>query len=179
MSITVDLGTLPAPEETVFANSCSIIDYGLYLEFFFWHSRPKGHTEPVLSAMIPIDSVVVNLWGSTREFQKLDESLYKTIGVPIQEVVAARVDVASPRVVSGNVFRVGRTGVEAVLELYYLSPYSSFLAGKRKKQPELDPMIRIQLPGPVLTGMLQRVDSMVPELRSRVGNLLPTTIQEE
>jgi len=172
-SLTVDLTTLAAPEETVFANSCSIIDYGLYLELFFWHIRPKGHAEPVLSAMVPIDAAIVYLWGTSREFQQEDESIYKTIGISIPEVAAPQVDVESPRIIPANMFRMARTGIDAVLELYFLSPYSTFLATRKKTKPEFEPMIRIQIPGPVLTGVLRRVDSMVPELKSRLESLLP------
>ena len=175
-SLEVDLSALPAPEETVFANSCSIIDYGLHLELFFWHHRPKGRTEPVLSVMVPIDAAVVYLWGTSREFQQQEESIYKAAGISIPEVAAAQLEVESPRILPANVFRIARTGVEASLELYFLPPYATFVAALRKAKTvmEFEPMIRVQLPGPVLTSVLRRVDSMVPELKSRLGDLLPT-----
>jgi len=173
-SITVDLSALEAPEETVFANSCSIIDYGLYLELVFSHIRPRGHTEPVLSAMVPIDAAVTFLWATTREYQQQDEAIYKTVGITIPEVAPAQLDVESPRTVPANLFRMARAGVQAVLELYFVAPYSTFVAAAKKTKPTYEPMIRILLPGPVLTGLLRRVDSMIPELKSRIGSLLPT-----
>src|SRR3989442_3993514 len=131
-SLEVDLSALPAPEETVFANSCSIIDYGLHLELFFWHHRPKGRTEPVLSVMVPIDAAVVYLWGTSREVQQQEESIYKAAGISIPEVSSAQLEVESPRILPANVFRIARTGVEASLELYFLPPYATFVAALRK-----------------------------------------------
>src|SRR5437870_13578663 len=115
-SLTVDLSALPAPEETVFANSCSVIDYGLYLELFFWHNRPKGHAEPVLSAMVPIDAAVSYLWGTSREYQQQEESIYKAVGSDITDVVAAQVEVESPMIVLAHFYRMVRTDVESGIE---------------------------------------------------------------
>jgi hypothetical protein len=124
--------------------------------------------------MVPIDAAVLYLWGTSREYQETDEALYKTAGIPIPEVAAPEVDVESPRILPANIFRMARTGVEAAVELYFLTPYSVFLATTKKKQPDVEPMIRLQIPGPVLTGILRRIHSMVPELKARLGTLLPT-----
>jgi hypothetical protein len=124
--------------------------------------------------MVPIDAVVLYLWGTSREYQETDEALYRTAGIAIPEVAAPEVEVGSPRIFPANIFRIARTGVEAAVELYFLTPYSVFLATtKAKKQPDVEPMIRLQIPGPVLTGILRRINSMVPELKARLGILLP------
>lgn len=170
--LTVDLATLAVPGPKVFANGCSIIDYGLYLELAFTQSRPKGSSRSVTSLMVPVEAVVGPIWRSAGQFFESEREKLLAAGIELHPVGTSAPEWGDAPIFLCNVVRLTRAGTETGMECYWLSPWALHQT-RMGKRPVFDALIQIQLPAPVLIGLLEHFSRMLEDLRKRVVRLLP------
>jgi hypothetical protein len=107
------------------------------------------------------DSFVAQLWKSSREFH---EGLKKcpNFRLPLLEGVAYSDTVHTSR--ANNVF-MAKLGEEAILDFYYIAPSEiHFVKMGRRDQVNLDPVIRISLPSPLVLEFLDKCDDLVSQM---------------
>jgi hypothetical protein len=167
----VNLDALPTPPETLFANACAVIDRGLFFEFAFLDNRRTEESRLVISVLTDIDSVVTHLWLTSRQFHETDRELFQKAKIDIPRVHTSAPTSDEAPVVMSNVFRLARASVHAVFECYYLSPTELYRATTKGTNPEVEAVIRIQLPAPVLIGLLDFVATKIDDLKARLGPL--------
>jgi len=170
----IDLDALPTPSDSVFASACAVFDCGLFFEFAFTHARHREKPRLVLTVVVNTDAVINNLWVSAQQFYETDRRIFQDARLEIPTVQSsAPADEQAP-ILASNLFRMARTGVETALECYYVPPYEIFRAAHKGTNPDVESVVRIQLPGPVLTGILDFVAAKVETLRGRLGKLAST-----
>jgi hypothetical protein len=171
--IKVDLAGFQAPSMRVFTNACAVIDGGLFLEFAFAYARPKGPSRPVLSVVVSAEAVVKQLWGTSVRFLETETNNMKEAGIKTQ-AVGDSIELGDVPVLQANLFRLTKSGTEGIMECYWLSPHWVVAAGiDPKRRPTFDPVVTVQMPSPVLIGMLEHVSKKVDDLRKRLGPMMP------
>lgn len=165
----VNLDVLPTPADTLFANACAVLDRGLFFDFAFLNNWSSAHARPVVSIITDIDSVVTHLWFTSRQFHESERELFQKAKIDIPRVQTSAPDSDDTPVVMANVFRLARASIHAVMECYYLSPTELHRATTKGINPEVEAVIRIQLPAPVLIGVLDFVATKKDDLKTRLG----------
>jgi hypothetical protein len=171
--LQIALSEQPAPPIAGYADRCAVLDQGSACDLVFYQAA-EGEPDVVVRLSVAIDACVAHLWGSSGEFYAVArEDLEKTefgitpvdVDVPVGNM---------PRAVSCNLFGVYRAGsIEAVLDCYYLSPRDLHFARVGGKPPQVEPVVRVQLPLPVLIGLLAHIEAQAEILRGRLGKFAP------
>jgi hypothetical protein len=151
-----------APPITGFSDSCRIVGRDTFQEIVFLDSLAERAI-----ARIVVDNAMFAeyLWGTSSQFHAETTKWLGDVGMaqvaatgePSQDAIK------SARPVACNFFTMARVGTEAVFEGYYVSPKAVHVASSaREPKPiPLEPICRIQLPVPVLVGLLSEVKRKV------------------
>jgi len=169
--LTVNLSDLAVPEATVFANRCNASVQTTHVEFQFLLDGPGSDAIPVLSVMVPLDSIVKHLWESAESFYGTEKVFLERLGIRRMEVGKSIAPRGDSMVVGANIFRMARSGLESSIECYYLPPFSVFDVARRGGRPNIEPVVRVQMPPSVMSGLLEFVASQIESLTKRLAPL--------
>lgn len=172
--ISVDVSKLIRPATSVFASRCAAVDRHLVYEFdFFDFQEESDLRSPVARVMFPVDSLIDHFWRNSRDFGLQCRHLLDEAGIPPEPIGQKAGLVRSDVVVSSNLSSMYRAGVESIIDFYYISPRDIHFARLQAKKPEIQGVLRVQLPLTVLVGILDHVDSVIQALRDRLGTFSP------
>jgi hypothetical protein len=106
------------------------------------------------------DSFVAQLWKSSRA---MHETLRNSVSLlPALETVEYSDVVHTSR--ANNAF-MATLGEEAILDFYYIAPSDiHFVKMGRRNQVNLDPVIRVSLPSPLVLEFMDKCDDLVSKL---------------
>jgi hypothetical protein len=143
------------------------LDHGQYFEFVFYDE----------SAGLVVGRYVVNvvatlehLWNSSRQYFSETSRWLDNLGISRQDPLDTRPQYDQGVALPANLFRVSRTGGEAELQFFYLSPNEIHRVKQSGDASSLNvlPVAAVAMPLEVQLGLLARLASMEPELRERV-----------
>jgi len=168
--VELSLADLEAPEFVVFAHECSMLRYGDLCEFAFLQNRPGESPRLGVSVVVPADDVATHIWESIEEFLKMVGDAYAKRGVQAQPPGNSAPAYGNAPVVGANILRVARAGMNGLMDWYYLSPHSHHLTRTTGQPPRIDPVVRIQLIGPVLLGVLKEISAGHSAWQKQIGS---------
>lgn len=168
--IQIKLADFEAPKLTVFAHECSLLRYGYLMEFAFLQNRPGEPQRLGVSIVIPVFDVAAHIWAATEEFYKTVKAAYAKRGVEMQEPGTSAPAYGNAPVLGANILRVARAGMNCAMDWYYLSPHEHHMAKSAGKRPQIEPVVRVQLTGPTLLGVLNQIAIGHSEWRKQAGS---------
>ena len=176
VSFQVNLNELPVPQATVFANRCAVVDWEYAFEFAFFQARPSEEPSHVVSLGVSVDSVLSHFWVPAVDYYKSERAFFERAGWPILKVIEPPKSLSQMPLVMTNVFRMTRAGIESAMDCYYISPTAVHLARTQSLSPQLQPVVHLSIPAPVMIGLLEHVASQVSMLKGRLGVLFPKVL---
>jgi hypothetical protein len=158
--LEIELAKLPTIALSGFVDACLVRDRGLVVEVRFTDTAAQ---RTIARIVVPKGDLFDNLWtGGIEDFYTSTKAMLAEVGVaviPVQESLLD--DAGAPPAFPAHIFRVGRLGLEAEMEIYYLSVSSAGTAAViRSETPSAEtritiyPVSRIYLSVPVLAGVL-------------------------
>jgi hypothetical protein len=170
--VFIDPNRFPEPELIGFANRFWFWERDTSIEVGFFEDR--GNFPPVLllRSHCALDDMLMHVWASAKDVAKLLAERFPN--PPEYFWVAESPFVgAVPPSVAFNYTRIARQGLDAAIDLFYLTPRSIHLAVQnREKAPEIIqalPVGTVQMPLPMLCRFLneleQRKERWIDELR--------------
>lgn len=169
---SISTADLQSPQVAGFASRCAIIDRGLVLELVFFEERPPKTVYTVARVMATIDMVIDRLWEPSIAFYESQRKVLQETEIQTKPVAETPPEdsLGEPKpAVMCNVFRIARTGMEAVLDLHYISPGDIHLLQEERRIPTVVPVMRIQTTLPVIIGIFEFLEPMLGELKARLG----------
>jgi hypothetical protein len=152
--LQIELGKLPTPELSGFADACLVADRGLVVDVRFMDSAVH---QVVARFVVPKGDLFDTFWKNVEEFYTSTKNLLAERHVPVIPVQEKPPEPRSPNALPAHIFRIGRLGMEAELEAYYLSIGSAGRAAANPKNARITiyPTNRVYLSVPVLFGLLE------------------------
>lgn len=167
-TLSLRTADLRDPPIAGFANGCAIVDHGLVLEFVFLEGQSAENARTVARVMATIDAVIDRLWATSAGFYQSERKALQKAGIPT--VPVSETSPAEPKsAVMCNLFRIARSGTEAVLDLHYISPGDVHLYQAERRRPTVVPVMRIQTTLPVIIGIFEFLEPVLEEFKARLG----------
>jgi hypothetical protein len=167
--ILLPSSSLGKPVVAGFADRLAILDRGAYLELIFWSGDPLAPTG-VYPIVVMIDDIIKALWESSQAFFQNLSRVWPNGSVPNLDVDAPGFSGAERFLV--NMFRLSRSGLDALFECYYLSPFDVAWFNRQGRVGKLvpAPMFGVQMPATLIVKLLYEIEERIPQLRERLAN---------
>ncbi len=155
--IEIDPRILPAPEMRGVADTIRTDATPEGVQAVFENSR---YPEPLLAVVFPKGTMYNALLRHVKAFREQTSSHLRELGVRITPVQRLERPFSEPPM-PVHVVRVGRLGLEAELECYYVSigKASLYASLKERGRVPVEPIGRIYLPTALLLGLLEYLDA--------------------
>lgn len=167
VELSLDYEKAEVPSRAYFADYVSVLEGRADITLVFGRLIPgskKLRTQVEIS--FSRDSFVAQLWKSA---QKMHEAIKKNEKLrlpPIEGAVYSDI-VHTSR--ANNVF-IAILGDESILDFYYIAPSEiHFVRMGRRNQVNLEPVIRISLPSPLVLEFLDQCDELVSKMPEAEG----------
>lgn len=169
--VQLDLTDFGDPELSIYADAITTSEAELSLTVTLRQQRNKDSV-PAAHLVAHFDAVVGNLWRSSEEFFRSEVRLMEQWKLKLPPIREAPVVDAEPLFLV-NVFRITRAGLDATMDCYYVTPNSMHRVSKGAGKLKIEPVIRVQLPAPLLVSLLDYISKRVEAMQGRIGYLLP------
>ena len=162
------LGPPEELESAGFADYCTFMERGSFVDFTFYDAGPQRAGRPVCRVVMSTFWLVDVVWTSSEAFLQEEQARLAEVGrVPI-----ALVEAEPPPGVPGvpaSVVRLFRTGPEGLFEFFYISPRSVFEAQGGRSQPIAIPKVCVSAPAELLVGFLKYLESRLGAFREALS----------
>ena len=160
----VDYSLADVPERAYYADYCDVVKDRQGFTLIFGKLVPgTSKLRTKIEISFPEEMFVRQLWGNSRDFQKIVERLAVNSKVePIQDV-ADTDKVQTFR--SNNVF-MGVWGEESVMDYYYISPkdmHSVMQNPQHAADVTLEPVVRVAIGTGLMLEFLNKCGNFVPQ----------------
>lgn len=168
-SVTVDVKDHTRPQLIGFADSFWIGERGLSLEVVLFERNPEPLV--VTHFLLHFDDLITSIWPIFNRFYAEISKPFERAGVLAVTAATERPPITTISYVA-NIVALYRHGLDGQIDLHYVTPRSivSVAPGgsAQSKEVELIPLASVQVPIPLLLGMLAAIASRMPGVMAKM-----------
>lgn len=159
----LDYEKAEVPSRAYFADYLDVVEGRADVTLIFGRLVPGSQAlRTQVEISFPRDSFVGQLWKGSRDMHELLRKNPNLLRLPSLEEVTLSAIVHTSR--ANNVF-MATLGEEAILDFYYIAPSEiHFVRMGRRNQVNLEPVIRVSLPSPLVLEFLDKCDGLVSKM---------------
>ncbi len=169
-TISIDYTEAPVPEHFYVADYFRVINLEPQVLFVFgkWEDPEKCQKlRNKLEIYFPAVFFVKQLWKSSREFHQTLRSFVEQYGYAAGAPGALTEGADKVQTIhSNNVLMVLSSG-EAMMDFFYLSPREMYFKPRKKRNIELEPLVRVIIAPTLLLGFLDGCQPIAESLRAK------------
>ena len=169
--LAFDVAAVEPPKTCAFVDRCAVRDNGYLFELVFWYSAAIDIS--LVRVLVPVDALKFQIADAGHELHESVREGLKRLGISADTLDIEPPATGAPgQIYWANFFSMADYSLQATIDCLFLSPRTindAVAAGHSPKASDVTAVLGIRLMAPLLLGLLDHIEGLVPSLNARLG----------